>query len=139
MHQRTMSKRAPTVLVEDPDGALAISDFSAFEQAGLGVMLCSGPAPGMAFDCPVVAGGRCPMADDADVVLFAMSGRSDRRLVLEALRQSRPDLPILVEVARKHAGEDHDLPPGCTPLPMPSTVAAQIEAVRRAALAAAVR
>lgn len=139
MDQRTLSRRVPTLLVEDPEGVLGRADFSAFKAAGIGVSVCSGPPPGAGFDCPAVAGARCPLADAADVVLFAMTGRTDRRLVLEALRASRPDVPILVEVARRAPGADYGLPPGCTPLLMPSTVAEQIDAVRRAARSVAVR
>jgi len=93
-------KKTGTVLVEDPDGALGRSDIAALKHAGLGVIVCSGPSPGMGFDCPVVAGARCPKADQADVVLFARSRRSDRNLVLDALRQAYPDLPVVVQPAR---------------------------------------
>ena len=36
----------PRVLIEDDHPALAISDFSQFEQAGLSVGFCSGPGWG---------------------------------------------------------------------------------------------
>ena len=87
---------APTVLIEDPEGVVGSCEVARLEAAGFGVLVCSGPPPGMGFDCPVVAGARCPLADQADVVLFAPSDRTDRRWILEGLRSTRPDLPIIV-------------------------------------------
>lgn len=139
MRQRTFAKKTPRVLIEDADGALRLSDFTAFEAAGLGVTMCSGPEPGHGFDCPAVAGFQCPLVEAADAIMFTGASRRDRRIVLDAVRASRPDVPVLVEVTRRPPGDRDELPPGCIPLPMPSSIDAQVEAVRRAAIAATVR
>ena len=49
--------RRPRVLVEDDHPALAISDFSLFEEAGFDVAFCSGPGD-EPDACPVLRGGR---------------------------------------------------------------------------------
>jgi len=117
----------PRLLIEDPDGALQVSDFRLFEEAGLDVALCHGPAP--CDPCPLVTKGNCQLAAEADVVLIGSGMAPYRDEVAAAHRRTRPDLPVVVAV-RRHDGEVP--PPDCVPLTVPSSVAGQIRAVWRA-------
>jgi len=101
--------RRPRVLVEDAHPALAISDFSRFEQAGFDVAHCSGPAVA-GWDCPVLRGQRCALLGGADVVLHGLDPRFG---IAAAIRRSHPGLPVIEQ------------PGDCS-------VAGQITALRRA-------
>jgi len=83
--------RRPRVLVEDAHPALAISDFSRFEQAGFDVAYCSGPGADLA-DCPVLRGQRCALLDGADAVLHGLDPRLG---VAAAIRRRRAGLPVI--------------------------------------------
>lgn len=133
-HETSESKRRSRrwqLLVESPDPALAISDFTAFRQAGFDITLCEGPLA-EANECPLVNGEPCPLATEADVVLFDLGEDGDdaarRSRVLDAIRAFRPDLPIVVRSATA--------PPGTADADTigPATsVAGQVEALCRAA------
>ncbi len=90
------------LLVESRDPALAIADFTAFRQAGFEITLCQGPLMD-ASECPLVKGEPCPLATEADVVLFDLGDdredEAQRLNVLGAMRASRPGLPIVVRSA----------------------------------------
>lgn len=60
----------PRLLIEIPGGRWRGEE--AARRAGWSVVTCPGPRPGAIPHCPVVAGGRCPLADGADVVLSAL-------------------------------------------------------------------
>jgi RimJ/RimL family protein N-acetyltransferase len=60
----------PRLLIEIPGGRWRGEE--AARRAGWSVVTCPGPRPGAIPHCPVVAGGRCPLADGADVVLCAL-------------------------------------------------------------------
>jgi hypothetical protein len=62
----------PRVLIEDDRPALAISDFSLFEQAGFAVAFCSGPGRDLAA-CPLLQGQSCPVLASADAVLHVLT------------------------------------------------------------------
>jgi hypothetical protein len=114
------------VVVETTDEALAVSDFRRYRDAGLDVTVCGGPVGGER--CPLVEGGRCAPAGQADVVLFGLGVRGD---ILAAHRARHPSVPVVVEVRR-----DGDRPPdvdGCTVLPFPSSVDEQVRVLHRAA------
>jgi hypothetical protein len=97
-----MGTGRPRVLIEDDHPALAISDFSLFEQAGLDVAFCSGPSEDPRV-CPLLRGAPCQVLAHAEAV------------------------------AEQRRGAGGDLPPeGCAPLPYPSSVKGQIDAVWRA-------
>lgn len=119
------------VLIEDDREALAISDFSLFERAGLDVAFCSGP--GQDPDaCTVLGGGRCRVLDGADVVLHGLDPALG---VAAAVRRSRPGLPVLAGQRRRADGTVEPLPGGCLPLPPQCSVPGQIDAVTRAVAA----
>lgn len=99
------------LLIEDPDPVLALSDFDTYQEAGIDVALCAGPAA--AGDCPLHAGMECPLLSEADVVLHHLPADTG---VLEAI-QSRPEHPPLVTVG----GPDANL---SAVVPVPSRIRA---------------
>jgi hypothetical protein len=120
--------RRSRVLIEDGHPALAISDFSLFEQAGLDVAFCSGPGDDGAA-CPVLRGQRCPLVAGADAVLHGL----DPALGIAAvICRQRPGLPVVAEQRRRADGSLEPVPEGCTPLTFPCSVRGQIDALRRA-------
>jgi hypothetical protein len=116
----------PRVLIEDDHEALAISDFSLFEQAGLDVAFCSGPGsdPGA---CPLQRGELCPLLARADAVLHGLDPALG---IATAIRHHYPALPVVAEQRDGPGGAL--VPEGCTPLPYPCSVRGQIDAVWRA-------
>ena len=120
------------VLVENPSPALRVAGFSAYQEAGLDVALCSGPEGG-GDPCPLVEGGECPLAEAADVIVFALDrGAPTGTAVLEAIRARYPDTPVAVEVPRELVGQPGALPAGCIALPFPSSVPGQVRVIRKA-------
>jgi hypothetical protein len=116
----------PRVLVESASTALAISDFSMYEDAGFDVGLCSGPG-GTPEACPLLRGEECAVLAGADVVLHKL----DQRLgIAAAIRRRRPDVPVLVEGPRGADGSMPAVPEGCVPLPFPCSVKGQVDALR---------
>ena len=133
VHRRTwfspgLTGRRPRLLIEDGRPALAISDFSLFEEAGFDVAFCSGPGsdPGA---CPLLRGEQCALVAGADVVLHGLDPGLG---VAAAIRRQRPELPVVVEQHRDDAGAADPLPAGCVPLRYPCSVAGQIDALFRA-------
>ena len=116
----------PRVLIEDDHEALAISDFSLFEQAGLDVAFCSGPGSDPRA-CPLQRGEPCPLLSRADAVLHGLDPALG---IAAAIRHQYPGLPV---VAEQRDGPGGTLvPEGCTPLPYPCSVKGQIDALWRA-------
>lgn len=116
----------PRLLIESSDPAMAMADFWLFEEAGFDVALCTGPGAGE--ECPLVCGGDCRLAQEADVVLMA-PGMRGRAAIAAAHHRRRPDLPVVVQVPRGDPGE---CPPGCIADYYPASVDGQIRAVWRA-------
>ncbi len=113
--------RRPRLLVEDDHPALAIADFSAFQQAGFDVAYCSGPGepPG---DCPLLRGQRCAVLAGADAVLHGL----DPALGLcAAIRRRYPRIAVLTE---QPAAGSVTLAAGCS---VPGQIAALRQALRR--------
>ncbi len=117
----------PRIVVEDSQPALAISDFSLFEQAGFDVAVCSGPgrAPG---DCPVLHGRDCAALAGADAVLHHLDPDLG---IAAAIRRRYPDTPVVMEVRRRADGSLPPVPEGCVPLAYPCSVKGQIDALWR--------
>lgn len=105
----------PYLLVESDDPALAVSDFTAFLEAGFNAAFCAGPASGR--PCPLLDGRQCELIDEADVVLHRMPRGAG---IAEAVRRTRPDLPVVVVAP----GSGGDLAPT-------ATVEAQTRVLRR--------
>lgn len=120
--------RRPRILIEDDSPALAISDFSAFGQAGFDVAYCSGPRHD-ATACPLLAGGSCPVVAGADVVLHGLDPRLG---VATEIRRRHPGTPVLLVQRLRDGGILPSAPPGCKTLPPGCSIAGQVEAARRA-------
>lgn len=118
----------PRVLIEDDHPALAISDFSAFRDAGFDVAMCSGPDR-LPERCPLLRGEQCGVVASADVVL---NGLDPRLGVAAAIRHQHPGVAVVVEQQRFADGSVAAVPPGCTPLVFPCSVNGQLEALRAA-------
>jgi hypothetical protein len=117
----------PRVLIEDDRPALAISDFSLFQQAGFDIAFCSGPGPDETA-CPPLRGELCPALAGADAVLHGLDARLG---VAGAIRSVRPGTPVIVRRRREPGGEQA-APDGCVSLAPDCSVPGQIAAVRRA-------
>jgi hypothetical protein len=117
----------PRVLVESASPALAVSDFSVFQDAGFDVGVCSGPG-GTPEDCPLLRGEECALLEGADAVLHKLDQPLD---IAAAIHRQRPDIPVLVEVRRGADGSMPAVPAGCVPLPYPCSVRGQVDALRQ--------
>jgi hypothetical protein len=105
----------PRVLVEV--AGRRWSGERAAEHAGLAPAMCAGPAARGEHGCPVLDGGRCPLADGADAIIVLLDPADERtaRLV-QAHREQSPGTPVLVR--QQPAADDGAaiLPPSCTTL-----------------------
>jgi hypothetical protein len=117
----------PRVLIEDDHQALAISDFSLFEQAGLDIAFCSGPGEDPRA-CPLLCGEQCPVLARADAVLHGLDPALG---IAAAIRRQNPGLPVVAEQRRRPGGDQPPVPEGCTPLPYSCSVKGQIDALWR--------
>jgi len=120
--------RRPRVLIEDDDPALAISDFSLFEQAGFDVAFCSGTG-GDPPRCPLLRGQDCPVLAGTDAVLHGLDQGSG---IAPLIRRKHPTLPVVAVQRRREDGSLPPVPEGCTPLISSCSVRGQIEALQRA-------
>jgi hypothetical protein len=123
-----LAGRRPRLLVEDGRPALAISDFSLFQQAGFDVAFCAGPGSDPRA-CPLLRGQRCVLVDRADVVLHGLDPELG---IAAAVRRQHPELPVVAEQSRQPDGTVGPVPAGCLPLGYPCSVRGQIEVLLRA-------
>jgi hypothetical protein len=119
--------RPPRVLIEDGHEALAISDFSLFEQAGFDIAFCSGPGEDFRA-CPLLRGEPCPVPARADAVLHGLDPALG---IAAAIRRRNPGLPVVVKQHRRPGAGPSPVPEGCTQLPGSCSVQGQIDALRR--------
>lgn len=76
------------------------------ETAGLTTAVCSGPDGRVRNACPVLEGGRCPLADGADAILMLLDPDDERSQRLsEAHRRHVPGRPVLVRRSSKSTGD----------------------------------
>ncbi len=91
------------------------SGEAAADRAGLATAMCAGPAARGHRGCPVLDGGRCPLADGADAIVVLLDPTDERsaRLV-EAHRRQSPGTPVLVRHRSDVGPESNDDPAvGC--------------------------
>jgi hypothetical protein len=84
--------------------------------AGLATAMCAGPAARGAHGCPVLEGGRCPLADDADAIVVLLDPDDERSAQLVAAHRAQsPGTPVLVRHRRSRSGDESDaaITPGC--------------------------
>jgi len=97
------------VLVASPGGRW--SGEHAAEKAGCVTAVCSGPGRRQRAGCPVLDGGRCPLADSADAIVILLDPNDEQTQRLIALhRQHRPGVPILIGHGATESGT---LPADC--------------------------
>lgn len=94
------------LLIENADHRVRRERHELFRMHGFEVASCGGPRR-LDDGCPLAEGRGCPLVDDADVVLFDLDlDRDDEVAVFDALRATRPALPVVIEVpfwmARRH-------------------------------------
>jgi hypothetical protein len=69
----------------------------AAEAAGVATAMCAGPAVRGDHECPVLSGGRCPLADEADAIIVLLDPDDERTAQLvRAHREQSPGTPVLV-------------------------------------------
>lgn len=96
------AERRPRVLVEV--AGRRWSGERAAEAAGLATAMCAGPAARGEHGCPVLDGGSCPLADDADAIIVLLDPDDERSAALvRAHRERSPGTPVLV----RHHSPDH--------------------------------
>lgn len=69
--------RKGRVLIESSDPCVAWANEDTLLAAGYDVAVCWGPVPDGGTPCPLITGGRCLLAEDADVIVqsFAVGER----------------------------------------------------------------
>jgi hypothetical protein len=118
----------PRVLIEDGHPALAISDFSMFEQAGFDVAYCSGPGDDPSA-CHLMRGQRCPLVAGADAVLHGLDPKLG---IAAAIRRQSPGTAVVVEQELRPDGRMPPVPAGCLPLVANCSVRGQIDTLWQA-------
>jgi hypothetical protein len=100
----------PRTLIEVAGGHWA--PVPAASAAGLTTRVCPGPGGPHGQRCPLLEGGSCPLASQADVIVMLLP-RDDERTtrILEHHRTTRPGVPIFVI-----EDADRSVPSGCVPL-----------------------
>lgn len=111
-------EQRPRVLVEV--AGRRWSGESSAEAAGLATAMCAGPASRREHGCPVIDGGRCPLADDADAIVVLLDPDDERsEQLVRAHREQSPGTPVLVRHRGGGSGDpgqdggDHPTVPGC--------------------------
>ena len=85
------------ILFDIPDGQEPV-DREFLEHLGHPVLVCHGPSPRRL--CPILKGEGCPLAEDADGIVFQLDlDRPQHRAILRKYKELlRSDLPIHVVV-----------------------------------------
>ena len=84
------------VLVVNHDIDLADQEVDSLRRRGYDVRECQGP---IGAHCPILAGRPCPLADEADVLVYDAwaTGEPDgAETLIEGLRTHHPDVPIVL-------------------------------------------
>lgn len=85
----------PRVLVEIA-GRRWSGEASAAD-SGLATAVCAGPDGRVRHGCPVLEGGRCPLADGADAIVMLLDPEDKRsQRLVDAHRQHAPGRPMLI-------------------------------------------
>jgi hypothetical protein len=83
----------PRLLVEGAGGHWRAEEDA--RRAGFDVLTCPGPAAFPAGHCPVLEGRSCPLAAEADAIVFALPPDDERsRAVLAGHRELSPTTPV---------------------------------------------
>jgi hypothetical protein len=124
----------PRVLVEEPGAKAGTSNFALFRQAGFDVTTCTGPDADVI--CPLTRGEPCPLADEADVILFGLDlDSAEVRRILRAHYREHPRTPIVIEGASDRYADIVTSAPNRTMVRSTTSVPGQIRALWKAVLA----
>jgi hypothetical protein len=122
------------LLVETDDPVAEVSDFAAFRDAGMQVVVCCA-SDRRTGDCPLAAGQECELAQQADAVLVELDPAGVApHSYLHALAVFHPSVPLVVSAPRGALPARGVLPDRAVVLPMPASVNEQVRVVRRAAI-----
>jgi len=128
-HER--GKGGPRVLVENPDLGTGFAIEQVLDRAGYDVAVCGGPDALRGHRCPLIAEGRCGLAEGADVIVHSLNpDRLEHLTVLRGLRARHPHTPLVVEVPTPAVKRHPGVLTGCTILPLPATRESLLRAVR---------
>lgn len=125
------------VLVESADPGARATQSAMLRAHGYDVVSCGGPASLEDPGCPMLgADGRCPLVDQADVVLYDLDlDKPDEGAVLDALRAAYPSRPVVAELPTAKAQRNADRLAGCTTFP-PYDAARLVRGVAEATMSA---
>ncbi|HEX4929624.1 MAG TPA: hypothetical protein VFV62_02865 [Gaiellaceae bacterium] len=87
------------VLVVNHDIDLADQEVDSLRRRGYDVRECRGP---IGAHCPILAGRPCPLADEADVLVYdawATGEPEGAEALIEGLRVHHPDIPIVLSAS----------------------------------------
>lgn len=87
------------VLVVNHDIDLADQEVDSLRRRGYDVRECQGP---IGAHCPILAGRPCPLADEADVLVYdawATGEPEGAEALIEGLRVHHPDIPIVLSAS----------------------------------------
>jgi hypothetical protein len=91
---RKLDRRRVHLLIEDPQAAW-FSQFETYRAAGFEVTVCSGPG-GADDACPHLRGERCPLWEEADVVLCSLPDTEASRTIVERGQADHPATQVIV-------------------------------------------
>lgn len=112
----------PRVLVEVKGGRWAGEEEA--RAANVDVVVCPGPSRQRRGECPVLRGEACPLARDADAIVFGLEPDEPRnRAIREGHGALHPDVPVIDRTARAA-----ERPRACSPA---VEVAAVVDALTR--------
>lgn len=96
-------ERRRRVLIENPHADAALAQATALEKAGFEASVCMGPEH-QTSRCWLLESGSCPLADDADVIVFDLDLEDPTdRAVLRALARRYPGKPVVAEVSEEES------------------------------------
>ena len=125
------AEHRPRVLVEV--AGRRWSGERAADAAGLATAMCAGPAQRGEHGCPVLEGGSCPLADEADVIMVLLDPDDERSAARgRAHRERSPGTPVLVrhQSPDQRVGSDAPVEDGCIELAAePADAVAQVLAL----------
>ena len=123
----------PRVLIEHSDLGVAFAAERVLDRDGYDVAVCGGPLHLRRERCPLVDGTGCALVEQADVIVQGLNLSRDVHCeVTRAVREHRPELPVVIEATADDASRHAPLLEGCTTVPFPMTRAGLEDAVRGA-------
>jgi hypothetical protein len=120
----------PRALVENPDFGVGFAIERVLAAEGYDVSVCGGPDRLRGHRCPLIAEGRCGLAEGADVIVHSLNpDRLEHLTVLRGLRSRYPHTPLVVEVPTPAVERHRGVLSGCTVVAMPVTRDTLVSAV----------